>query len=99
MRGLDEPGLGAARVGEGPALVAEELGLEQGLGNGGAVDVDERAGAPRPSLVDRPGEQALARPGFAQDQDWGQPARAFLTGQEAGHLSPDRLDPRALALE
>src|SRR5438876_660487 len=50
MGSLEEPGFRAARVREGAALEAEELGFEQGLGDRGAVDVHEgpvraRAGA------------------------------------------------------
>ena len=40
--GLEEPRLGLARVRERAALEAEQLRLEQGLGDRGAVDVDER---------------------------------------------------------
>ncbi len=43
---LEEARLGALRIGEGAGLEAEQLGLEHGLGNGGAVDVDERAAPP-----------------------------------------------------
>ena len=47
MRELKEPGLGLARIREGPALVAEQLRFEEGVGNRRAVDVDERAASPR----------------------------------------------------
>ena len=42
MRDLQEAGLGLTGVGERAALEPEELGLEQGVRNGRAVDVDER---------------------------------------------------------
>src|SRR5436309_162281 len=47
---LEQAGLVAARPGKGAADVTEELGLEEGLGDGRAVDADEclaraRAGA------------------------------------------------------
>ena len=69
MRDLEEPGLGLARVRERAALVAEQLGLEQGSGiaaqltstNGAA-----RAGA-RP--VHGPRDEALARAGLAAQED------------------------------
>ena len=44
---LEEPGLGAPRIGEGPGLEAEQLGLEHGLRNRRAVDVDEGSPCPR----------------------------------------------------
>jgi hypothetical protein len=47
LRQLDLAGRGLDRAGEGAALVAEQLGLEQVLGDGGAVDGDERAAARR----------------------------------------------------
>ena len=68
MGELKEAGLGLARVGEGPLLVAEQLGLEQALRDGGAVDVDERLGRARPRSVQRPREQALAGAGLAEDE-------------------------------
>ena len=43
------PGVRLDRAGEGAALVAEQLGLEQVLGDGGAVDGDELALARRSS--------------------------------------------------
>jgi len=98
VRGLDEAGLGVAGVGEGPALVAEQLRFEQGLGDGGAVDVDEGAVAARPGLMDRVGQQPLAGAGLAQDQHGWQTTRAHLTGKELRHLFADRVDPRARAL-
>ena len=56
-------------AGEGAALVAEKLALDDRLGEGGAVDRDEGpSGAPR-TLVDGPGHKFLAGPAFAGDQD------------------------------
>ena len=49
---LEQPGLRLVRVRECPALEAEQLGLEQGLGEGGAVDVDERLLRPWPLVVE-----------------------------------------------
>jgi hypothetical protein len=45
---LKEPRFGLAGIGEGPALVAEQLGLEEGLGNRRTFDVDERAAREAP---------------------------------------------------
>ena len=48
------------RAGERALLVAEQFGLEQILGNGGAVDGDEAAGPAAALLVDSASEQLLA---------------------------------------
>src|SRR3989441_4314049 len=49
---LEQAGLRRLRVRIGAALVAEELGLEERRGNRGAVDLDERPGAPLALVVD-----------------------------------------------
>jgi hypothetical protein len=56
-------------VGERPSSVAEELRFEQRLGNGGAIDFDERQVSLRASLVNCPGHQLFARAGLTSDQD------------------------------
>ena len=71
---LEEPRLGLAGVGEGAALEAEQLGLEQRLGDGRAVDVHERAARPRAVPMDGVGQQSLAGAGLAEDEDGRQPA-------------------------
>ena len=58
--GLEKARLGVARIREGAAFEAEQLGLEEGLGDGRAVDVHEGAGRTRPPAVDRLRDQALA---------------------------------------
>ena len=58
-----------AGVGEGTLLEAEQFRLEQGFGNGRTVDCDELPGRPRPGVVNRAGEQALACARLTQDQD------------------------------
>src|SRR5438128_4683489 len=59
----------ALALGVGPreraALVAEELALQQGLGDGPAVDSDEGARLARTVRVDGPGHQLLARAALA----------------------------------
>jgi hypothetical protein len=54
---------------EGALLVAEELALDQVVGDGGAVDGDERLGGPVAVLPDRAGDQLLARAALARDHD------------------------------
>jgi hypothetical protein len=79
------------------ALIAEQLGFEQGLGDGGTVDGDEGTGAARSGLMHRPRQETLAGPGLAQDQDRRKATRAGLTGEQLPDLGPDRNDPWALA--
>ena len=70
--GLLEPArLGLEGAGEGAALVAEELALGEGVGDGGAVDGDEGAGVAGAPGVDEAGDQLLARAGLAFDEDGG----------------------------
>jgi hypothetical protein len=49
--------------------VAEELALEHGLGQGGAVERDEVVRAARRVRVDRPRHELLARAALAEDED------------------------------
>ena len=61
------------RAGEGAALVAEELALDESSGQRGAVDLDERPRRRGAVHVDRARHQLLAGAALAGDQD---PARA-----------------------
>jgi hypothetical protein len=70
-------GLVLLGVGECPLLVTEQLGLDQSVGDGGAVDRDERPIPARTQVVDRSGDQLLAGSGFAFDQD-----RALAVGDQ-----------------
>ena len=54
--------------GEGAAGVAEELGLEQRIGQGSAALGHERLGAAGPVDVDEVGEELLARAGLAEEE-------------------------------
>ena len=49
--------------------VAEQLRFEEPRGQGGAVDLDERPVGPGAGRVDRLGDQLLAGPALAEDQD------------------------------
>src|SRR5262245_23359940 len=91
---LEEARLRLSRVREGPALVAEQLRLDQGLGNGGAVHVDERARGARSAGVEEAGDQPLSGPGLALDEDGRLTSGAYLTRQPLDVLS-NRRDPRA----
>src|SRR5262249_23469970 len=66
--GLEQPRLGLDRAGEGPLLVAEELAREERLGQGGAVDGEERP-APSGQPVQRLRQHLLADSGLAVDDD------------------------------
>src|SRR5258706_5349594 len=79
------------RPGEGAALVAEELGLDQLLGDRRAVDLDEGALAPRGEGVHRAGHQLLAGAVLALDEH---PA---ARGRGHRDLLAQVLDQRALA--
>src|SRR5204863_4162076 len=61
----------AIRAGKGPALVTEQLGLEQGLREGRAVDREERPVSTLAGMVDRESDQFLAGPALPGDQDGG----------------------------
>src|SRR6266567_2926649 len=69
MSGLEQAGLRLARIGESATLVTQQLRLEQSLGDGRAVDVDERPVAAGSGLMDGAGEEPLTSAGFAEDQD------------------------------
>ena len=60
-----------AGAGEGPLLVAEQLGLDQRLRQRGAADAEVGLGAPRRVVVDRVGHHLLAGAALAVDQDAG----------------------------
>ncbi len=92
MRHLEQARLGRMRVRERAALVAEQFRFDEVLGEGGAVDRDERGAAPWSAGVDRPREHFLTGPGLADDQGARVPVR-----QEAGRPSQGLFDGLALA--
>jgi hypothetical protein len=67
--GLELADLVVDGAGEGALDVAEELRLDQGLGDRAAVDGDQGAAGARRSLVDLAGDQLLAGAGLAGDHD------------------------------
>jgi hypothetical protein len=89
VRGLEEAGLGLLGVGERALLVAEQLRFEEGLGDGGAVDVDEGPARARPAAVQHPCEETLARPGLPFNKDRGQAAGGHAL-EQALHLLAHR---------
>src|SRR6266403_2095495 len=79
------------RTREGALLVAEELALDQLARERSAVHLDERPRAPGAVVVERVGDQLLARAARAADQD-----REIGVRYLADHVE-DALHPRALA--
>ena len=65
---LDQAQLPLARVREGAALVAEQLALDQRLGNGGAVQLHERTGRARRAVVQHARDRLLAGAALSRDQ-------------------------------
>src|SRR4030095_3146185 len=90
--GPEEPGLD--RLGAAPPslLDAEELGVEQSLRKGRAVDPNERPVSLRPRRVNASGDQGLARPGLPEDPDRERAAGAAASLHEPANLLPDGLD-------
>ncbi len=85
MRELEaaEPSIDRAR--EGAFFVAEDLALEQRLGNGRAVQRDVRLQGPRAELMDGLRDEFLARAGLAPDEHRGSGRRSLFNG--AIHLA------------
>jgi hypothetical protein len=81
----------------------EQLGLQQRLGDGRAVDRDKRLARTRAGLVDRTGQQFLARAALAADQHAGVRGRHQpRLGQHLGHAgaaADDLAAPGAIAVE
>src|SRR4029453_15109370 len=65
---LEEPAPAPLGAGEGALLEAEELGLEQVVGQRAAVDRDEAPRGARALLVDRARDELLAGASLALDQ-------------------------------
>ena len=72
---VEAPLLAPRRPREGPRLVAEELTLQQRLGDGPAVHGDEPTVPARALEVDPPRQQALARAALPGDQHRGERGR------------------------
>ena len=87
--GLEAADARARGAGEGALLVAEELALEQVLGDRGAVDDDEGLVARGAEIVDRARDELLAGAALAGDQHGRARRRDALDGAEhaAHHLA------------
>src|SRR5215470_9556822 len=83
-------------TGERPALVAEELALEETGGDRGAVELDERLTAPGAERVGQAGDQLLSRSGLTPNEDRG--VRRCHGLDQADH-SPERQAPADESME
>ena len=83
MRGLNAPDARLQRAGKCALGVAEQLGFQQRVGNGRAVDHHQRLVAPRTDQVQFLGHQVFARAAFAQHQHRGV-ARSHHARQRVG---------------
>ena len=91
VRGLEEAGLRLPGIGERAALEAEQLGLEQRLGNRPAVHVDELPAGARAQAVDQPSDETFSRPGVTLEQDRGEPPAGVLASWKAPYGLPQGL--------
>ncbi len=64
-----QTGLGGIGAAEGAFFVSEEFAFHEVFGQRGAVDIDPGTAAAVGRLVDRAGDQFLARAGLARDQN------------------------------
>src|SRR5262249_55564710 len=94
-RRLEQARLGAPRGREGACLDAEEPRRGHGRGDGGAIDVDERATPPRAAGVDQAGDEPFAGSRLTLDEDgrdvW---APRPVEGGEAPDLLPEGRERR-----
>src|SRR5262245_25573555 len=97
MRGLEEPWLGVTGIRERSSLEPEQFCLEQRLGNGGAVYVDEWPSRARPVSVDQLRHQTLARPRFPLDQQGGYSSSIGAMSQEPAKVLANACRYLALA--
>src|SRR5690606_41648226 len=67
---LDPAGVALMGAGGGALFMAEQLRLNQLLGNGAAVGRDEGPGSPQGLTVQGLGDQLFAGPAFTADQYW-----------------------------
>jgi hypothetical protein len=78
----DDAWLGLPRVRERPLFVSEELRLDETVGNGTAVQRDERLAPPRPQVVNGSRRQLLAGTRFALNENGGRASRNSLDESE-----------------
>ncbi len=89
-RAFEQTGLGRVGPGERPALVPEQLALDQALRQGRQMNRHERLVRPVAMLVDRPRDEFLPRAALAGDQ------HRFSAGGRQSDLLEDDLHRQAL---
>ena len=100
------PGVARVRAGEGALLVAEQLALDQGRRDRAAVHHHKRPLAARAELVERVGQQLLARAALAGDEHGGVGARHLRARREqrlhlrggVGQARPEHHAPQVVDL-
>jgi len=92
VREFEPPLAKLVRPRERALLVAEQLALQEKLGERSAIDLDERAAAPGAGVVDGARDEILARSRLALDEDRCPPPDASPDAEPAPALSPT---PRA----
>src|SRR5207245_2123022 len=101
VRQFDTPDFQVYRPSKCSLFVSEKLTLEQAGRNRRAVEFDKRVIAPSAQGVNRPGDQLLSRPGFAQQQHcrvgWGDNPRLLWDFAQRGTL-PNALFASSLRL-
>ena len=94
--GLEEADVVGVGAGEGALDVAEELALEELVGDGGAVDLDEGAGLGLAVGMDFVGHHLLARAGLPGDEHdgpgGGHVEDLLLDALDGGTLADDALE-------
>ena len=94
VRGLKQARLWLPGVGERAALVAEQAGLDQRLGDGGAVLVDEWPTRAPAGAMDRGRHEPFAAARLAQNEDGRRATRGLgLTPEQPGELIADSPHP------
>src|SRR5262249_23995838 len=89
---LDKPRLRLPRIGEGATLVSEQLGLEEGLGDGGAVHRDEPRARAGTAPVDYVSDQSFAGARLAGDQDRRKASQICFARPQGSNLLAERGD-------
>ena len=79
---FEQPDPRRARVGEGPALVPEQLGFGERFGHGGTIHFDEGLRCPRAPMMQPAGDGGFAGAGLALDQHRRQMSLHALVGGE-----------------
>ena len=96
VRRLEQPRTGGVGAGEGAARVAEELRLQQAVGNRGAVHRHQRPRSPGAPVVEKAGQEFLPGAGLPLDQHRHiEAGDALRIGEQRPHRRRARDDARS----